>query len=89
MLLIARYDCFVDDQPTNKVDYQVKYYELTPDVNIERLLQNEPVDSYEGAEGNLVEWRFNEICAIEWEPKLENGSEVIGFITGKPVSVED
>ncbi len=43
MLLIARYNCFVDGRETDSVDYQVKWYEVTQCTDLDALLRGEPV----------------------------------------------
>lgn len=88
MILIARYDCFVANEPTNSVDYQVRYFEVPEGSSVEHLLEKEEIESYKNEDGETVEWRYAEIMAIEWNPEYKNGEEIIGFITGKPTPKE-
>lgn len=89
MILIARYDCFVANDPTGSVDYKVRYFDIPEDSNIEEMLQKGETESYKNGDGETVEWRYTEIMAIDWNPEYKNGEEVIGFITGKPMPAED
>lgn len=89
MLLIARYDCFVAGEPTDSVDYQVRFYDVPEDADLELMLRAEPSHRYWNRDDDEVEWRFTEIVAVEWEPLFESGKELIGFITGKPNSTPE
>ena len=84
MLLIACYNCFVEGGATGSVDYQVKFYDVPEHCNLAEMLVKEPTVTYKNDVGEMVEWRFAELVATEWEPKFESGEEVLGFITGKP-----
>ena len=86
MLLIARYDCFINGERTGSVDYKVKSYDVEPDTDLELLLRSEPEEEYKNESSELVSWQFEEICAVEWEPDFSSGEEVIGFVTSQPVS---
>ena len=85
MLLIVRYDCFVDGKQTDSVDYQVRSYDVPVCTDLELMLRAEPICRYCNSDDEEVEWRFAEIVATEWEPRFDSGEEVIGFITGRPV----
>lgn len=89
MILIARYDCFVANEPSDSVDYKVRYFDIPEDANIEEILKNEETESYKNRDEETVEWRFTEIMAIDWNPEFKNGEEIIGFITGKPTPLEE
>lgn len=85
MVLIAKYDCFVANEPTDSVDYKVRYFEIPKDSNVDEILKKEDVEAYKNGDGEIVEWRYAEIMAIDWNPEYKHGEEVIGFITGKPI----
>ena len=85
MLLIARYDCYVAGEPTDSVDYQVRVYDVQEDADLDSMLRSEPVHRYRNEAGDEVEWRFVEVVASEWNPSFEQGEEVIGFVTGRPI----
>ena len=74
------------NEPTDSVDYQVRSYDIciNETIDLEALLKAEEPNSYLNEAKEPVVWKFTEILAIEWEPELEHGKEVIGFITGKP-----
>lgn len=90
MLLIIRYDCFVANEPTNSVDYQVRHYDISANetIDLEEMLRAEETNKYLNGTNEEVQWRFTEIVAVDWEPELKHGKEVIGFITGKPQPTE-
>ncbi|MEM9478706.1 MAG: hypothetical protein AAGA58_03480 [Verrucomicrobiota bacterium] len=81
MLLIARYDCFVNGQQTGTADYQVRYFECLSDHDAKARLRDEPPHEYLNELGELVHWKFVEILAIEQDPVFRDGDEIIGFIT--------
>jgi hypothetical protein len=85
MLLIARYDCFVDGKQADSVDYQVRSYDVPEHTDLELMLRSEPIHRYRNSEDREVEWKFVEIVATNWEPRFDSGQEIIGFITGRPV----
>ncbi len=89
MILIARYDCFVANEPSDSVDYKVRYFDIPEDTNVEVMLKGEKTESYKNKYDETVEWRFTEIMSIDWNPEYKNGEEIIGFITGKPTPLEE
>ena len=89
MLLVARYDCFVAGKSSESVDYQVRYYDLPESTDLNEMLRKEPVHCYTNEDSEHVEWRFSELVSVEWEPKFEQGEEVIGFITGRPTATQE
>ena len=46
MILIAKYDCYVAGIHTSSVDYQVRYYDITPDTDLEAMLKEEIAEKY-------------------------------------------
>lgn len=89
MLLIARFDCFVAGQQTDSVDYQVRSYDIPEHTDLDLMLRAEPIHRYQNEDNEEVEWRFAEIVATEWTPRFDAGEEVIGFITGRPVTAPE
>ena len=85
-IVIAAYSCEVAGEPTDSVDYQVRYFESGDVDEISRRLHEESV-TYKNSDGQDVRWVFDETIAVEANPRFEDGSELIGFITGKPKNV--
>ncbi|TWT62027.1 hypothetical protein [Rubinisphaera italica] len=84
ILVIAVYHCEVAGEPTESLDYQVRYFASDSiDEVMLRLTAEEPV-TYRNANGQEVRWVFDDTVAIEFDPDFQDGAEIIGFITGKP-----
>jgi hypothetical protein len=81
---IAAYNCEVARKSTDSVDYRVRYFKSDDiDEVMDRLRSEEPV-VYQNCYGEEVRWVFEDTVAIEYDPVLDDGKEIIGFITGKP-----
>lgn len=86
---IAAYNCHVAGKPTDSVDYQVRYFTSDSiDEVMLRLRSEEPV-VYQNCYGEEVRWIFDDTVAIEYDPQIEDGKEIIGFITGKPKDIPE
>lgn len=84
LLVIACYHCEVAGERTDSVDYQVRFFATDDEGEVVRRLQAQPPNSYKNSSGETVSWIFDETVAIQYDPELKDGAEVIGFITGKP-----
>jgi len=81
-LAIVAYRCEVSGRPTESLDIQVRYFEMSSQEQIEAALRSEPVASYTNSDGQLVTWPFARLLAVEPFNQPGNGAEVVGFITG-------
>jgi hypothetical protein len=89
ILVVAAYHCEVEGDPTDSVDYQVRYFMSDSiDEVMMRLGTEQPV-TYKNLDGQEVRWVFDDTVAVEVDPKLSDGEEIIGFITGKPCEVTE
>ena len=83
-LVIAAYSCEVAGEPTDSIDYQVRFFESNDvEAIASRLRLEEPI-AYKNCNGEDVRWIFDETMAVEVDPRFDDGAELIGFITGKP-----
>jgi len=80
--VIAKYHSEVAGEATGSVDYQVRFFEKDSLEEIEARLKIEQPQEYKNSYGETVRWPFDETVAVEVEPRLEDGEEIIGFITG-------
>ena len=83
ILVIAAYHCEVAGKPTDSVDYQVRYFDSDSLDEVMSRLRSEQPQAYKNVYKQEVRWLFDDTVAVEFEPKLRDGTEVIGFITGK------
>ena len=83
ILVIAAYHCEVAGKPTNSVDYQVRHFASDSLDEVTARLRREPPVAYKNRYGQKVRWVFDETVAAEFDPRFEDGAEVIGFITGR------
>ena len=84
VLVIAAYHCDVAGEPTDSVDYQVRYFASNSIEEVTCRLQSEPPCTYENGDGEEVRCTFDGTVAIELDPQFKDGAEVIGFIAGGP-----
>lgn len=78
--IIAKYICEVDGEATDFVDYQVRYFHTaTEEEALEQLKTTEP-ETYTNEEEQTVRWIFQETKAVEVDPPLDDGDELIGFV---------
>jgi hypothetical protein len=89
ILIIAMYRCEVADKATDDVDYQVRYFTTDDETEVLRRLRSKEPTSYKNSSGEIVRWIFDDKVAIEHDPKLEDGAEIIGFITGVPMGITE
>ncbi len=82
ILVIAAYHCEVAGEPTGSVDYQVRYFNSDSLEEVRSRLHSEEPQAYKNVYKQEVRWLFDNTVAVEFEPELEDGKEVIGFITG-------
>lgn len=82
ILVIAAYHCEVAGDPTDDVDYQVRYFTGDAIDEVMSRLRDEPSQTYQNSNGEEVRWIFDRTVAAEVDPVLKDGAEVIGFITG-------
>ena len=83
ILVIAAYHCEVAGKPTGSIDYQVRHFASDSLDDVIAGLQAEPPQAYRNCYKQQVRWIFDDTVAVEFDPRLEDGQEVIGFITGK------
>ena len=84
ILVIAAYHCEVAGEPTESVDYQVRYFCSDSIDEVWQRLRSEPPETYKNCDGEDVMWVFDDTVAVEFEPAFADGAEVIGFIAGRP-----
>jgi len=87
--VIAKYHCEVAGEPTGSADYEVRYFATNSPGEIQGRLASAPPNEYKNSDGETVRWIFDETMAIEVNPALRDGEEIIGFITGSPRPRED
>jgi|SRR5580765_3070685 len=83
ILVIAAYHCEVAGKRSNSVDYQVRHFASDSLEVVTAHLNREPPVAYKNRYGQRVRWVFDGIVATEFDPRFEDGAEVIGFITGR------
>jgi hypothetical protein len=83
IFVIAAYKCEVAGKLTDSVDYQVRYFTGDSIKDVFERLQNEKPNCYSNCYGDEVRWAFEDTVALEIDPRLEDGEEIIGFITGR------
>jgi len=83
--LITKYHCEIDDETADGVDYQGRYFDTVSPAEIFNRLQGEQPNEYENNRSETVRWIFEETKAIEINPALRDGEEIIGFITGTTI----
>jgi len=83
ILVIAAYHCEVAGKPTNSVDYQVRHFASDSLDDVTARLRAELPQAYQNCYKQEVRSLFDDIVAVEFDARFEDGQEVIGFITGK------
>jgi hypothetical protein len=89
ILVIAAYHCEVAGDPTDSVDYQVRYFAADSIDEVISRLRAESLQTYKNADGQEVRWIFDGTVAVEFNPDFTDGTEVIGFITGRPREITE
>ena len=89
LLVIAAYHCEVAGEATDSVDYQIRYFESDFVDEVVSRLRTEPPQTYMNPAGEEVRWIFHDTVAVETDPVFKDGTEVIGFITGKPKEITE
>jgi hypothetical protein len=89
ILVIAAYHCEVAGDPTDSVDYQVRYFAADSIDEVMAQLRAESPQTYKNAGGQEVRWIFERTVAVEFDPDFTDGTEVIGFITGRPREITE
>ena len=84
ILVIAAYHYEVAGEPTDSMDYQVRYFASNSIGAVLLRLRSELPETYKNSDGEEVKWVFHDTVAVEFDPDFADGAEVIGFITGKP-----
>ena len=79
---IVKYICEVAGKPTDTVDYQVRYFSTNHTEVVKKRLNKEEPSEYKNYKGETVRWTLEELMSIEIDPALDDGEEIIGFITG-------
>ncbi len=87
--VIAKYHCEIAGVTTDSVDYQVRYFDTASSEEVMSRLEDELPQEYENIDGETVRWLFDETMAIEVNPSFKDGEEIIGFITGTPMDIEN
>ena len=83
LLLIASYHCEVAGELTESIDYQVRFFATDDESEATIRLKEETPNSYMNSDGEMVTWIFSDIVALEHDPEMIDGAEIIGFITGQ------
>ena len=78
---IVKYHCEVAGEPTESVDYQVRHFDSSCAADVANRIKGEKPQEYKNSDGEIVHWIFDDIMAIEEDPKYTDGEEIIGFIT--------
>jgi hypothetical protein len=89
LLVIAAYHCEIAGEPTDSVDYQVRYFESDLVDEVASRLRAEAPQTYMNPNREEVRWIFDETVAVERNPVFTDGTEVIGFITSKPTGIPE
>jgi hypothetical protein len=89
VIVIAAYHCEVSGEGTDSVDYRVRYFASDSIDEVMLRLRTEPPHTYKNSDGEDVAWIFDDTVAVEFDPRLEDGTEVIGFITGRPREITE
>src|SRR5438874_11214290 len=89
ILVIAAYHCEVAGKPTDSVDYQVRHFSSDSLDDVTARLRAEPPQAYKNCYKQEVRWLLDDTVAIEFDPKYEDGNEVIGFITGRSKKITE
>jgi len=87
--VIVKYHSETAGESTGSVDYQVRYFERESVDEIKKRLCTEKPQEYKNSSGETVRWLFDETVAIEVDPRMQDGEEIIGFITGEPRELKD
>jgi len=83
-LAIAAYRCEVAGEPTDSLDIQTRFFNLSTDILVEQALRSEAPATYLNDAGESVIWSLTQILAIEEFRDPQNGDELIGFIAQAP-----
>lgn len=80
-LAIVAYRCRVAGQPTDSLDFQVRWFEAGDADEVQGQIEAESPGTYANVDGETVTWELAEILAIELFTPPESGGEVVGFIS--------
>ena len=89
ILVIAAYHCEVAGEPTDSIDYEVRYFASDSIDEVMSRLRSEEPHVYKNCDGQEVKWLFDDTVAIEFDPQFADGKEVIGFITGRSKEITE
>jgi hypothetical protein len=89
ILVIAAYHCEVAGRPTDSIDYQVRHFASDSLDDVTARLREETPQTYRNCYKQEVRWIFDDTVAVEFDPRFEDGQEVIGFITGKAKKITE
>ena len=81
-LAVVAYRCEVAGRPEGSVDIQVRYFDSFEPSAIEQRLSQQLPNSYANQAGELVQWTFVNVLAIEPLDRVADGSEIAGVILG-------
>ena len=81
IFIIAVYQCEINDIAEESYDYRVRCFETLSKDEVEEFLRNEKVEAYSNEKGEVVRWKYCELLAIEEVKELNQGEEIIGFIS--------
>ena len=87
ILVIAVYHCEVAGEPTESLDYQVRYFTSNSIEEVMSRLRDEQPQTYSNDKGQEVRWIFDDTAAVEFDPEIKDGAEIIGFTTGRPMEI--
>jgi hypothetical protein len=82
IVVLAAYCCEVAGKVTDSVDYQVRYFDSNSLEDVVSRLRSEKPHTYRNVYDQEVRWFFHDTVAVNFEPQLRDGAELIGFITG-------
>ena len=68
---------------SDSIDCQVRFFATDDESEATIRLKEETPNSYMNSDGQTVTWIFSDIVALEHDPEVIDGAEIIGFITGQ------
>jgi hypothetical protein len=79
-LAIVAYRSLVAGIPSNRVDFQVRWFAEDDAAVVRRIIEAEPFLRYSNSSDEEVCWELVEVFAIEPFEPSESGEEIAGFI---------
>ncbi|MEO6810954.1 MAG: hypothetical protein ABI353_17725 [Isosphaeraceae bacterium] len=79
-LAIVAYRCIIAGSRRRRLDIQVQWYDAPDESAVRASIADEPIQSYENSDGEIVSWERSEVLAVEPFSPKHSGDEVVGFI---------